>query len=345
MEVTAWSFHVRNTIMLDRSSKNSSPSVSPTGDPLTDILRGLRLDGVQYGRCEMKEPWGLEFPAQDAARFYFVGQKACWMRMPNGDWFEMKAGDAVLVPRGAPHALASSPDVPTTQFKGYEITEICKNVYCMRTETEAESCVPGTLLFCGTMYFNLDSLHPLLGMMPDVMRTHGLEEHEPSIPHLLEAMAREIKMERVGSAGIVARLADVLAASIIRSWVERGCGDSKGWIAAVRDRELGKVLAAIHLEPNRDWSVETLARSMGASRSGFAERFASTVGETPARYVTQVRMHQARQWLTHDRLRIAVVANRLGYESEAAFSRAFKRVIGAPPSHFRGEDHIEVPNI
>ena len=137
----------------------------------------------------------------------------------------------------------------------------------------------------------------------------------------------------------------MLAASIIRSWVERGCGDSKGWIAAVRDRELGKVLAAIHLEPNRDWSVETLARSMGASRSGFAERFASTVGETPARYVTQVRMHQARQWLTHDRLRIAVVANRLGYESEAAFSRAFKRVIGAPPSHFRGEDHIEVPNI
>ena len=334
MEMTAWSFHARNPIMLDRSSKTPLAASSLTGDALTDILRGLRLDGVQYGRCEMKEPWGLEFPKQSAARFYFIGQKACWMRMPSGEWVEMKAGDAVLVPRGAPHALASAPDVPTAPLQGYQVTEICKNVYGMKNE----GCTPGTLLFCGTMYFNLDSLHPLLGMMPDAMRTHELEAYEPSIPHLLEAMAREVKMERVGSGGIVARLADVLAASIIRSWVERGCGDSKGWMAAVRDREIGKVLAAIHLEPNRDWSVETLARTMGASRSGFAERFATIVGETPAKYVTQVRMHQARQWLVHDRLKIAVVANRLGYESEAAFSRAFKRVIGAPPSHYRGDE-------
>ncbi|TIM87422.1 MAG: helix-turn-helix transcriptional regulator, partial [Mesorhizobium sp.] len=112
------------------------------------------------------------------------------------------------------------------------------------------------------------------------------------------------------------------------SWVERGCGDSSGWIAAVRDREIGRVLAAIHLEPDRDWTVETLARMMGASRSGFAERFATIVGETPAKYVTQVRMHQARQWLVRDRLKISVVAARLGYESDASFSRAFKRVIG-----------------
>ena len=324
--------------MLDRSSKNGMTAPVSTGDPLTDLLRGLRLDGVQYGRCEMKEPWGLEFPAQDAARFYFVGQKACWMRMPSGEWFEMKAGDAVLVPRGAAHALASAPDVATTPLQGYQVTEVCKDVYCLKKD----GCTPGTLLFCGSMSFNLDRLHPLLGMMPDVMRTHELAADEPSIPHLLEAMAREVTLERVGSGGIVARLADVLAASIIRSWVERGCGSSRGWIAAVRDREIGKVLAAIHLEPSRDWSVEMLARTMGASRSGFAERFAAIVGETPAKYVTQVRMHQARQWLTQDRLKISVIAARLGYESEAAFSRAFKRVIGAPPSHFRAEDRSEL---
>lgn len=324
--------------MLDRSSKHVSLAPTPTGDPLTDILRGLRLDGVEYGRCEMKEPWGLEFPRQDAARFYFIGQKSCWMRGPSGDWFEMKAGDAVLVPRGAAHALASAPDVATVPLQGYAVTEVCKDVYCLKEE----GCTPGTLLFCGSMSFNLDSLHPLLGMMPDLMRTHELGAYEPSIPHLLEAMAREVTLERVGSGGILARLADVLAASIIRSWVERGCGNAKGWIAAVRDREVGKVLAAIHLEPCRDWSVETLARTMGASRSGFAERFSTIVGETPAKYVTQVRMHQARQWLTHDRLKIAVIASRLGYESEAAFSRAFKRVIGAPPSHFRGEDQGEM---
>ncbi|WP_329608270.1 AraC family transcriptional regulator [Mesorhizobium muleiense] len=188
---------------------------------------------------------------------------------------------------------------------------------------------------------SIDGLHPLLGMMPDVMRAHELEAYEPGIPHLLEAMAREVTMERVGSGGILARLADVLAATVIRSWVERGCGDSSGWIAAVRDREIGRVLAAIHLEPDLDWTVETLARMMGASRSGFAERFATIVGETPAKYVTQVRMHQARQWLVRDRLKISVVAARLGYESDASFSRAFKRVIGSAPSHFRAEEQAE----
>lgn len=329
MGVTDWRFHARNPIMNDLSSK-----FPVTGDPLTDILRGLRLDGVEYGRWEMNEPWGIEFPAQAAARFHFIGQKDCWLMLPSGEWVELKAGDAVLLPRGSAHVLASEPGAKSSPINGYEVEEICKNVYCISNE----GCRPGTLLFCGSMYFNIDGLHPLLGMMPDVMRTAELEVYEPGIPHLLEAMAREVTMERVGSGGILARLADVLAATIIRSWVERGCGDSSGWIAAVRDRKIGQVLAAIHLEPSREWSVEALARMMGVSRSGFADRFASVVGETPAKYVTQVRMHQARQWLIRDRLKISVVASRLGYESEASFSRAFKRVIGSPPGHFRAAD-------
>jgi len=325
----SWSFHVRNAVMLDRSSK-----FPITGDPLTDILRGLRLDGVEYGRCEMRAPWGLEFPAQAAARFHFIGNSGCWLRQPDGEWVELQAGDAVLLPRGGAHALASEPGTGTRAVEDCRRAEICKNVYCLSNDGAA--CRSPTLLFFGSMYFNMDILHPLLGMMPEMMRTHGLEAHEPGIPHLLDSMAREVTMERVGSGGILARLADVLAATIIRSWVERGCGDSSGWVAAVRDRDVGRVLAAIHLEPEREWTVESLARVMGASRSGFAERFAAIVGKPPLKYVTEVRMHQARQWLMRDRARIAVVAARLGYESEAAFSRAFKRVIGAPPSHFRG---------
>jgi len=103
----------------------------------------------------------------------------------------------------------------------------------------------------------------------------------------------------------------------------------------VRNPDVGKVLAAIHLQPERDWTVEALARMMGASRSAFAQRFATVVGETPAKYVLRVRMHQARQWLARDGMRVSVVASRLGYDSEASFSRAFKRVMGMAPSHFR----------
>ena len=140
---------------------------------------------------------------------------------------------------------------------------------------------------------------------------------------------------------MLARLADVLAATIVRAWVEGGCGDATGWIAAVRDPQIGRVLAAIHLDPSHDWTVAALARAMGASRSGFAQRFAEIVGETPARYVARVRMHQARQWLVRDRLMIAVIARRLGYDSEASFSRAFKRVLGFAPSHFRNRQEDE----
>ncbi|RWF97688.1 AraC family transcriptional regulator, partial [Mesorhizobium sp.] len=123
--------------------------------------------------------------------------------------------------------------------------------------------------------------------------------------------------------------------TIIRSWVENGCGDATGWIAAVRNPDVGKVLAAIHLQPDRDWTVGALARLMGASRSAFAQRFATVVGETPAKYVLRVRMHQARQWLARDGMRVSVVAAKLGYDSEASFSRAFKRVMGVAPSHLR----------
>ncbi|MDB5566264.1 MAG: AraC family transcriptional regulator, partial [Tardiphaga sp.] len=191
-----------------------------------------------------------------------------------------------------------------------------------------------TVLFGAGMTFNLDSQHPLLLMMPELMQMHELATDEPAIPHLLEAMTAELALDRVGAGGMLTRLADVVAAALIRNWVEKGCG-SEGWVAAARDPGIGRVLAAIHRDPTRDWTVETLADVMHASRSAFALRFANVVGQTPARYVAQLRMQQAKQWLFRDRLKIAVVARRLGYESEAAFSRAFKRIIGAPPSHFR----------
>jgi AraC-like DNA-binding protein len=208
-------------------------------------------------------------------------------------------------------------------------------VQCARDE----AC-DSTLALTASMRFNIDRLHPLLQLMPATMLTSDLAKNEPGIPHLLDAMAREVEMDRVGAGGILARLADVLTATLIRTWVEHGCGDTVGWIAAVRNPDVGRVLAAIHLEPDREWTVATLARLMGVSRSSFAERFLKVVGETPARYVARVRMHQARQWLG-DGMRVSAAADRLGYDAEASFSRAFKRIIGAPPSQFRKKRHPE----
>ena len=313
--------------MLDNSSKKP-------GDPLTEMLRGLRLDGVEYGRFQMKTPWGLRFPAQDAARFHFVAGSGCWLQTPAGEWIRVEPGDAVLLPRGAAHALASAPDVDTVLFCQCSFQQVCEKVF----ETRGGGAGDETLIFSGSMTFNVDRLHPLLRMMPELMQVCELAVNEPSIPDLLKTMANEVALDRVGAGGILARLADVVAASLIRTWVERGCGDATGWIAAARDPDIGRVLAAIHLNPSENWTIESLAKIMRGSRSAFAERFTRVVGETPARYVAQVRMHHARQWLTRDKARIGVVAQRLGYDSEASFSRAFKRVMGVPPSHLRAGD-------
>jgi len=314
-----------------RSKSSKRPDSAPAGDPLTDMLRGLRLDGVEYGRFQMKEPWGLSFPTQDAARFHFVAGRGCWLLTPAKAWIRLEPGDAVLLPRGSEHVLASDRDVPTIPFCRCTFQQVCEKVF----ETSGGGAGEQTLLFSGSMTFNVDRLHPLLKMMPELMQVCEFASDEPSIPDLLKTMAHEVALDRVGAGGILARLADVVAASLIRTWVERGCGDASGWIAAARDPDIGRVLAAIHLNPSENWTLESLAALMRGSRSAFAERFTRVVGETPARYVAQVRMHHARQWLTRDKVRISVVAQRLGYDSEASFSRAFKRVIGVPPSHFR----------
>ncbi len=313
--------------MLDIASK---PGLLPTIDPLTLILQGLRLDGIEYDRSFFSGSWAFSFPAQSDAYFHFVGEKACWLFSPKGGWMELAAGDAVLLPRGSAHTLASSPEAAEAQFPQWKssptwATEIFRPV----------ADVKGSVLFFGSMRFNLDSLHPLLRIMPETMWAKDLMQSDAATSHLLDAMAGEIASNRVGACGIVARLADVLTAQIIRSWVEHGSSNATGWIAAVRHADVGPVLAAIHAEPERAWSVAGLAKLMGASRSSFASKFVEIVGETPARYLAQIRMHLARQWIVRDQARISDVAQRLGYDSEASFSRAFKRIIGSPPSRFR----------
>ncbi|OWQ93807.1 AraC family transcriptional regulator [Roseateles aquatilis] len=335
-------------------------------DLLTQILLGLRLEGVEYGRCLMRAPWAVAFPARAEARFHFVARGGCWLRTPGSEWVRLNAGDAVLLPRGSLHILASAPDVPTVDIDTLARRPVADNIYLVGAEqrgiaprggthgpragagddgaatddeaaadVDADVDVDIDVLFCGAMRFNLDPLHPLLSMMPDAMRANDLAQRDPTVPALLEAMEREVALDRIGACGILARMADVLAASIIRAWVECACSDSSGWIAAVQCPSIGKVIAAIHAEPERDWTVPMLADLMGASRSRFAAAFTRTVGESPARYVAKVKMFQARRWIAQEGMRVAVAADRLGYDSEASFSRAFKRIVGQSPGTMR----------
>jgi AraC-like DNA-binding protein len=305
-------------------------------DALTEVLLNLRLDGLEYGRCELRAPWAVAFPALPSARFHFMAQGDGWLRAGDGPWVPLRQGDAVLLPRGVAHVLASSTDVPAVDIGTLPRVPVGDAIYLVGGEA-ADSGEATHTLFCAGLRFNLDARHPLLAMMPDVIRAGALATRDATVPTLLEAMEREVAHQRVGACGIVARMADVVAATTIRAWVECVCSETTGWIAALRCPIVGKALAAIHADPAREWTVPALARLGGGSRSAFAAAFKAAVGETPSRYIARLRMFQASEWIAAKGMRVSVAADRLGYESEASFSRAYKRIMGTPPSAARAQ--------
>ena len=335
---TLRTIHARNAEMFDHKSDNGSgPGRLPPADLVSELLLGMRLTGLNYRRIQMTAPFGLGFGAVEGrAQFHFVARGPLFLRTGDKTVHALDTHDAVLLPRGGPHDLVSAPDLASRDVVTYEANPLCASVGAIMS-CDTDACrSKDALIFSGCMEFDLGGMHPLVALMPEVMRVGTLLGRQPEILPMLEAMERETRMERAGFAGILARLADVVAASIVRGWVECGCGDATGWVDALRDPRLGRVIAALHREPGREWTVAELAAEMGSSRSVFAERFLEVTGMTPVRYLTELRMRLAAQWIGRDRMPIEAAAHRLGYGSQAAFSRAFKRVIGRPPGAARG---------
>lgn len=319
--------------MLDRTSETTGRS--GWSDPVSELLHGMRLRGASYGRLRLAPPFGIRFPTGRGARFHFVASGDLFLQEADGTLHRLGCGDAVLLPRGDQHALVSQAGTPLRDVDQFQVTPVCSDV-CMVSDVTPETCrTEDALIFSGRMEFELDTMHPLVGLMPKVMSVGALLGKQPEIAPLLAAMEREMAAERAGAAGILARLADVVAATIVRGWVECGCGDATGWIEALRDPKLGRVIAALHRDPGRDWTLADMAAEMGSSRSVFAARFANVTGTTPQRYVAALRMRLAEQWIGRDGMAIDTAAKRLGYASHAAFARAFKRLTGHSPGQAR----------
>src|SRR5262249_17479143 len=157
--------------------------------------------------------------------------------------------------------------------------------------------------------------HPLLELMPPLLVVRGAGQKDPTLRIFLETMATELREQRLGAATVMTRLADVVLARVLRSWVESRADDATGWLGAVREPPVGRALAAVHRRPGDPWSVARLAGAARMSRSVFFEKFTAVVGVTPARYLSRWRMHLASAWLRRDRLSVAETAARLGYDS------------------------------
>lgn len=312
-----------------------SHAPSQPTDLISELLTGMRLHGVQYRRIQTGPTFGLGFPPKPGhAYFHYLAVGTAILRGADGSQHRLSAGDVVLLPRGDEHALLSGDEHPVQCLETIDAAPLGDAVSGIDT-CPSTHAVPSAVLFHGCMVFDLGGMQGLSKVMPAVMLADGNGTQFPGLLPMVDAMKREVCSGRIGYAGILSRLADAVAAMIVRDWVERGCDGASGLVMAMRDPRLSLSLLALHRDPGRDWTVEALAAESNISRSVFADRFQTVIGTAPLRYVTELRMQLASQWLTHQSLPIEVVADRLGYASQAAFSRAYKRVIGHSPGATR----------
>lgn len=287
-------------------------------DPLAEVLAGLRLTTREYLRAELTAPWGLALPARDQVQFHFVVAGRCWLSGTGQDRW-LGPGDFALLPQSRAHRLCDKPDRPAEPVDSLARVRLGRRSSWLRHGGGGIR----TVLLCGRAVLDQPD-QPLVAQLPSLMVLSG-----QSAGGLAVAMAHETAGGAAGAETVIARLADVLCVYTIRNWLRTA--PREGYLGALRDPHLGPVLARMHREPGEAWSVATLATTAGLSRSVFAERFTTTVGATPMAYLTEIRMRLAAALLT-DGLSPAQVAARTGYESVAAFSRAYKRTIGTSPA-------------
>jgi AraC-like DNA-binding protein len=304
-----------------------------THDPLGEALHFLRMSGVFYCRSEFTAPWALDLPPfEDCLMFHVVTSGRCVLDVKDSEDHVLQPGGFALVPHGAGHRLASEPEV-----RGVKLFDLHREQVSDRYEIlrHGGGGAPTTVI-CGVVRFDHPAAVRLVTLLPKVIAVDAWSSPEAEwIQSTLRLMAIEARELRPGGETVITRLADILVIQAIRSWIAGDPAAQTGWLGALQDRQIGHALALVHREPERPWTVESLADEVAMSRSAFAARFTEVVGEPAMHYVARWRMHIALSWLKEDDAPLGEMASRLGYESEAAFSRAFKRFLGFSPGSVR----------
>jgi AraC-like DNA-binding protein len=301
-------------------------------DVLSDVLRLIRLRGEILCRSELSSPWGLGFECQQSY-FHVVERGTCVLQLAGvARTVQLAAGDLVLLPHGHSHRVMDA--------AGSRVVAVSRLVGPERKGPASTLRWGGggaaTDLLCGTFRFDEPLPASVLNGLPKTIHLTGSRGRVPNWLRLtMRALMAEAKSTAPGREIAIARLLDVLFVQTIRHWLATDPDKPPGWITALSDPRIGAALASLHARPAHAWDVEALALEVGMSRSSFAQRFVELLGEPPSRYLARWRMHLAAQWLQAPGMTIAQVAERVGYESEAAFSRAFKRYLRVPPSVFR----------
>ncbi len=315
-------------------------------DRLARVLYALRMRSTFYCHAELKEPWALEMPAiEDSVSFHVVTAGTCHLRLPGADPIELRGGDLALVPHGRGHDLLSTADAGPSQR-----VDLLPQNYLSEHYSVLQHGGDGRAaqLICGVVSCDDPAARELMRSLPAVLFVGGdTVSAASSVRDTLRLMAHELAHPQPGGEAVATRLADILVVQAIRSWITTSTETEVGWLRAVQDERIGRAIEAIHDDPGAEWSLERLAQVATMSRSSFSERFTQLAGEAPIAYLTRWRMNVAHARLLNEDITAARLATDLNYQSEAAFNRAFTRVIGRTPGSVRrqGNDPASVPSV
>lgn len=300
-------------------------------DILTDVLNTLELKGWLSSRRELAPPWRYDFAASQDSMFHVLSFGGAYLQVEDEqEPIRVEDGDVVLFPTGHPHSLYDDPTSPLTRLvhldynpqRGYQV------VY-----RDGEGIKP--LLLCGAFHFEYPHNFPWLHRLPKLIHIPGGQGRlEPGFADIVRLIARESAFQQPGTEVMLKRLTELLFIQVIRLWIDQQAKASAGWVGALRDQSISTALGLIHQSPEYKWTVKELAEAAALSRSTFSARFTELVGEPPLTYLTRWRMLRAARLLKNE-VRMETIAELLGYESEAAFRKAFKRETGIPPAQYR----------
>lgn len=335
--------------MNDVHDQTSAPHAAASGtDVLSDVLRSVRLTGSMLFLVDATTPWRSWAPRAEAFRqlvlprsqhmvsYHIVTRGSCWAGLRDAEPERFEAGDVLVVPHGDPYFLADPIDAPAS-YGHEEAIEFFRSMSAGEMPSvvaEGGGGAAQTQFICGFLGCELQPFNPVLAALPRWLHLRAGSAND-RMRHLVDFALAELRQRSSGGRDVLLRLAELMFIEVVRRHLESMPATQTGWLAGLNDPLVARCLASLHGAPAQRWTLEALAAQAGASRSVVAERFAHFVGQPPAHYLMQWRMQMATRLLADPATKVSTVAAAVGYESEAAFSRAFKRCVGQSPALWR----------
>lgn len=297
-------------------------------EPFDEILGRMQVGSSHYARFKLRAPWSVGFSSGTQARLVVVTRGRCWLRWDGSKTPTELGADCVIVKPGVGFIMSDAPR---------RAPIACESLGAPHGEPVVEHGGRGeaTELLIGRFSFDPVASEPLVAPLPPVVRVPLERAHAELLQSTLALIGKEAAQGGLGADFVVRRLTDALFVQAIRALFSQGCHFAPAWVTALHDGRVAKAIRAVHADLGRPWTVAEMAKVAGISRSSFAAAFTNAVGEPPLDYVTSWRIYRAKVLLASSDETLAAIAQRVGYDSDSALSRAFKREVGVPPGAFR----------